>query len=268
MKNTDVENANYGQTTVIICKDEYDLGRRAAAAVAEMMRSVLARKDGIRVTVAAGESQITFLDALAQAPDIDWQRVACFSIDDFHHVGIPEQYTCGHQVEKQLWTKVKPGRTFRVRADAPDPEAEARRFEAVIREGGPMDILCQGIGTSGHLALNEPFDTNFEDPAWVRVVNIAEQSKRQLRDDPNFKGLGYIPERGITMTIPEILSSRHLFTIVPLSLKRPILTTLFTQKEPTTELPASILSQVKSTMFIDRNSCPVALLPRAAAGVR
>jgi glucosamine-6-phosphate deaminase len=256
----------YGKSEVVVCKDEYDLGRKAAGAVAGTMRRLLAEQDTIRVTVATGESQMTFLDSLAQEKGVDWRRVICFSIDDFYHRGIPEQFTCGHQVETQLWSKVKPGRTHRVRANADDAHAEASRFENMIREAGPADVLCQGIGTSGHLALNEPFDADFNDPAWVRVVNVAAQSKRQLMEDPNFKALGYIPDQGITMTIPAILSSRHLFTMVPLSLKRPILTRLFSTPVPTTALPASILSQVKGTLFVDRNSCPEALLKASIAG--
>ena len=45
----------------------------------------------------------------------------------------------------------------------------------------------------------------------------------------------------------------------PLALKRPILTAVFGQNQPTTALPASILSQVDSTIFVDRQSCPAEL---------
>jgi len=260
MNISQTERHAYGKTAVVICRDEYALGRKAAAVVGDVMRRLLATQDVIRMTLAAGESQITFLDALALEEGIDWSRVICFSIDDFHHIGISDHFTCGHQVKKQLWSKVRPGQVHRVDADASDPQAEAARFEKIIRNAGPMDVLCQGIGTSGHLALNEPFDADFEDPAWVRVVKLADQSKRQLKDDPNFKALGYIPDHGITMTIPAILSSRHIFTLVPLALKRPILTRLFALSQPTTILPASILSHVDGTLFVDRNSCPAALL--------
>jgi glucosamine-6-phosphate deaminase len=256
MKMIQEKRFSYGKSEIVVCNDEYDLGQVAAAAVANTMRRLLAEQDNIRVTVAAGESQNTFFDALAQEKAVDWQRVVCFSVDDFYHLGIPEQFTCGHQMEKQLWSNVKPGQTHRVRADADDPQAEAIRFEYVLRQAGPMDVLCQRIGTSGHLALNEPFDINFDDSAWVRVVTVSPQSKRQLIKDPNFKALGFIPDQGITMTIPAILSSRHLFTIVPLALKRPILTRLFATPAPTTALPASILSRTTGTIFVDRNSCP------------
>jgi glucosamine-6-phosphate deaminase len=177
-------------------------------------------------------------------------------MDDFYDPGMPEEFTCGHQTRKQLYDKVGPGRVHLVRYDAPDPEEEAKRFESIVREEGHIDILCQGIGTSGHLALNEPFDTDFGDRKWVRVVRLAEQSKVQLRDDPNFKALGYIPERGITMTIPLLISARHIYTMVPLGLKRPILERLFAMKAPTEELPASVLLRVGGNLYLDRDSCP------------
>jgi glucosamine-6-phosphate deaminase len=39
--------------------------------------------------VATGTSQLDFLDALATSPDIDWQRVEMFHLDEY--VGLPTQ---------------------------------------------------------------------------------------------------------------------------------------------------------------------------------
>jgi glucosamine-6-phosphate deaminase len=247
---------NYGKTQVVLCEDENDLGRRAAFAVAGRMREVLAAQDEIRIIFAAGESQAAFLDALGRETNIDWSRVVCFNMDDFWDTRIPEQYTCGYQTRKQLYDKVGPREFHLVRFNAPDPHKEAKHFESLLRSAGKIDILCQGIGTSGHLALNEPGDTDFNDASWVRLVHIAEQSKRQLMDDPNFKDLGYIPDKGITMTIPALLHAESVFTMVPLGIKRNILTKLFQTQEPTEALPASVLRTVDGKLFIDRDSCP------------
>jgi glucosamine-6-phosphate deaminase len=249
----------YGKTEIIICEDEFDLGYRAATMVANRMRSLLGQEEGIRMILAAGESQITFLDALAAQPDIDWRRVVCFNMDDFWDPSIPEELTCGYQVRRQLYDKVQPKSFHLVRFNAPEAEKEARRFEQVLRSAGPIEILCQGIGTSGHLAFNEPGQTDFRETAWVKVVNITEQSKKQLASDPNFRALPRIPNRGITMTLPAMLSARYVYTMVPLALKREILTRLFETSTPSEWLPASILSTVASTLFLDRNSCPQSL---------
>ncbi len=63
------------------------------------------------------------------------------------------------------------------------------------------------------------------------------------------------------MTIPALLSARQIYTMVPLALKRPILERPFALSAPTTELPASILLDVESNLYIDRDSCPGHLRP-------
>jgi len=245
----------YGRTEVVLCNTNQELGQTAARQVAGSMTKMLAEQPSVRIVFAAGESQTTFLEALAAIPALDWQRVECFNIDDFWDVRMPREYTCGHQTTRLLYDRVRPMRVELVGYSAPDPELEARRFEGLLR-ARPIDIVCQGIGTSGHLALNEPGDTDFNDPAWVRVVRLVDQSKVQLRADPNFEALGYIPEQGITMTIPAILSARFCFTMVPLGLKRPILSRLASVAQPTTALPASILLSREGLLFVDRDSCP------------
>lgn len=247
---------NYGRTKVVVCEDEKDLGMKSAAAVAERLRALLKKQEEVRMIMAAGESQITFLNSLAREPRVNWSRVVCFNMDDFWDVHIPERFTCGYQTRTQFYDKVHPKAFHLVRFNAPDPYVEARRYESLLREAGPVDVLCEGIGTSGHLALNEPFQTDFKDPEWVKVVDIAEQSKRQLIEDPNFREYGTIPDKGITMTLPAMLAAPHIFTMVPLALKRSILSRLLATPKPTVELPASILSEFEGTLFVDQNSCP------------
>jgi glucosamine-6-phosphate deaminase len=247
---------NYGKTRVVLCEDEQDLGRQAAHAVARQLRALLTSLEEVRMIVAAGESQSAFLNALAVEPRVEWDRIVCFNMDDFWDTRIPEQFTCGYQTRTQLYDKVHPRKCHLIQFNAPDPDEEARRFECLLRSMGRIDILCQGIGTSGHLALNEPHQTDFNDASWVKVVETAEQSKQQLSEDPNFSGLGYIPSKGITMTIPALLNAEHVYTMVPLAIKRNILTNLFNTHEPTTALPASILRNVDSVLFLDRDSCP------------
>ena len=253
---------HYGKTRVVVCGDAVDLGRTAAAAVGQAMREALAERGRVHVIFAAGESQITFFDAMAAQEGIDWARAVCFNLDDLWDPRMPERYTCGYQARRQLYDRVRPGRVELVRFNASDAQAEADRFAGLMREVGSFDLVCLGIGTSGHLALNEPGDTDFEDQALVRVVDLAAQSKRQLIEDPNFNGLGYIPDKGITMTIPALMAAGRKFTIVPLGLKRPILTRVLGTPTPTADLPATILSRYEGTLFMDRDSCPEAWLER------
>ncbi len=247
---------HYGQTKIVTSQDAVELGKRAAQDVAAVIRRLLAERDQVRIIFAAGESQMTFLDALALEPDIEWQKVVCFNMDDFWEPRMDRQFSCGYQTQVQLYDKVHPKAFHLVDFKAADPHREADRFSDLIRQAETIDILCQGIGTSGHLAMNEPGITHFDDPQLVRVVDLVEQSKRQLIEDPNFKRLGYIPDKGITMTIPAMLQARHVFTMVPLALKRDILKKVFSAQAPDEQLPATVIHSVHGCLYVDRDSCP------------
>jgi len=130
------------------------MGIRAGTDVGGKLRELLKGHSEVRIILAAGESQMTFLDSLASQPDISWSRIVCFNMDDFWDHRIPERFTCGYQTRTQLYDKVRPKCFHLVRFNAPDPYQEAQRFESELRAAGPVHVLCQGIGTSGHLALN------------------------------------------------------------------------------------------------------------------
>jgi glucosamine-6-phosphate deaminase len=256
----------YGKTEVRLCRDAAALGKESAGAVARTLRRLLTRQPEVKIVFAAAESQVPFLDALAAQPRIAWDRVVCFNMDDFWAPRLPARLTCGAITRTHLYARVRPKAFHVVRHNGPDPAREARRFEALLRAHAPLDITCQGIGRSGHIALNEP-GADFRDPRWVRVVDVAETSKQQLMEDPNFRELGAIPDQGITMTLPALLASRYVFTMVPLASKRPVLTRLFSTPDPIPNLPASILSTRRGLMFVDRDSCPsgtLRLLDKAA----
>ena len=260
-------NIKYGNTEVILCRDADEMGRTTADLVSTVMRSLLSKQAEVRIVLAAAESQVPFLDALAIQPGIAWNRVVCFNMDDLWDPGMSAQLSCGAITLKHLYKKVCPKAFHLVKHNALDPEEEALRFEALLRSCAPLDITCQGIGRSGHIALNEPDCVDFRDQRWVRVVDIAETSKQQLLDDPNFRALGHIPAQGITMTLTALFSARQVYTIVPFASKRPILTKLFNTQVPTPGLPASILSERQGLLLIDRESCPAELLSKFDAPV-
>ena len=241
----------YGQQEIVVCKSYEDAGRRAAEDMAALMRSLLIKRDEIRMVLAAGESQTTVLEALAQQPDLEWNRVVCINIDDLWDPRMDVTHSCGHQTVTQVYSKVHPKAYHLVNCNAPDIEAETKRFNDVYESLCPFDILCSGIGTSGHLALNEPGITSFDEPEMVKIVDVAEQTKRQLMVDPNFKAAGYVPDKGITLTIPAIIGVEHLFHVVPLAIKRDILGRVLATKEPDEHLPSSILSSVPGKIYVE-----------------
>ncbi|MEN8139283.1 MAG: 6-phosphogluconolactonase [Bacteroidota bacterium] len=247
---------NYGNTNVILSNNVTELGEKAASDVAGKMRELLSEKEQINMVFSSAESQLSFFTSLAAEKEIDWKRVVCFNVDDFHDVRMPAYYTCGFLTQNMLYDKVLPKTVNLINYRAKDPYQEAERFSDLLVGAGEIDIMCLGIGESGHLALNEPFDTDFNEKKLVKVVDVAAESKAQLMNDPHFRSLGYIPEIGITMTTTAMQSANNVYTMVPLENKQSVLKRLFQIDEPTNELPASILLKIEGNLYLDKDSCP------------
>lgn len=238
---------------VFVGESTEEMARKAAEDVAQAVGEVLAETDEVNIVFAAAESQQAFHRALRDAPGIEWSQVNAFAVDDFHAPGIPAELAVAAQIRRDLHSHVNPKSVHEVDFAAPDAEAERARYEALIR-ANPPDIACLGIGRSGHLALNEPGGTDFNDPWTVRVVEICAESRQQLLDDPNFQALGTIPERGITLTIPAIVSIPRVFLIVPLKSKAPVMKRFF-ESDVTPDLPASILKAKDNVrLYLDAGS--------------
>lgn len=238
---------------VYVGKDDAQIADRAAADFAAVAHERLEQTPEINVVFAGAESQMMFHRALARRTDIPWHRIHAFAVDDFWSPGLPEACAVAAEPKRELYAHVRPASVNVIDPSAPDAEAEALRYEALIR-AHPPHIACIGIGCSGHLALNEPGDTHFSETRWARVVEICEASKRQLEVDPNFCMLPAIPEKGITLTIPAILHATTILTLVPYAIKAPIVRRFF--ESPVSEdMPATILKQHPGTrLYLDRDS--------------
>jgi glucosamine-6-phosphate deaminase len=238
---------------VYVGHDDQQIAEQAVEDFVGFACALLARTPELNVVFAGAESQMTFHRALASRTDIPWNRIHAFAVDDFWSPGLPEACAVAAEPKRELYANVQPASVNVIDPCAADADAEARRYETLIR-AQPPHIACIGIGCSGHLALNEPGDTDFHDPRWVRVVDVCEASKRQLEADPNFMRLPAIPERGITMTVPAILEAEHILVLVPYAIKAPIVKRFF-ESPVTPTLPATVLKQHPGArLYLDQDS--------------
>ena len=122
----------------------------------------------------------------------------------------------------------------------------------------PCDLCALGIGENGHLAFNDPPYADFNDPVWVKVVQLDEASRRQQTDEGHFPDLELVPPHAITLTIPALLSARKILAIVPEGRKAPAVQRAL-QGPVETSCPASILRQsAHAHLYLDRASAALA----------
>jgi len=247
----------FGEMDVVVAESTESMGALAASDFAAAARDLLRTLSEINVVFSGAESQQPFHRALLRETGIPWQRINAFGVDEFYAPGLPPESAVSAQPRRDLYRHV-PLKSVNVIDFAPaDPEAERRRYEQLIREH-PPHICCLGVGLSGHIALNEPGATNFEDRQLVRLVTVTAESKRQLSLDPNFRALPSIPDRGLTVTIPVLIGAPVILVVVPFALKAGIVAKL-AQATVSPALPASILKTLsKARLYLD---------PESAAGL-
>jgi glucosamine-6-phosphate deaminase len=229
-----------------------DLGAAAAAEAEQIIQAALVDRGEANIIVATGNSQLTFLQALRVKP-LEWSRVNVFHMDEY--LGLEPAHPASFPafLRRHFLCDITPRAFFPVVSHGRYPEDVCHEYAAALR-AHPIDLTALGIGENGHLAFNDPPFAEFNDPAWVKVIRLAEASRRQQVGEGHFKSIAEVPTHAITLTIPALLSAKRVLAIVPearkadavrCSLRGPI----------SEECPGSILRQTPHAhLFLDRES--------------
>ncbi len=242
-----------------VSKTKTELGRKAAAEGANALRKALATHDEASIIVATGMSQFEMLEELVKAPDIAWEKVTAFHLDEY--VGLPVTHPASfvkYLRERFIAHLPKPLAAFHEINGEGDPQAECNRLNAIIAER-PIAVAFVGIGENGHLAFNDPpADFDAEDP--YIVVTLDEACRRQQLGEGWFPTFDDVPQQAISMSIQQILKSGRIICSVPDARKAEAVKNCLSG--PVSNLtPASILQTHAATaVYLDTASA--ALLPK------
>jgi len=243
----------FDQLAVETHPDTAAMGYAAAQAAAQIIREAVSARGVANVILATGNSQQAFLESLRVMPDVPWQAVNAFHMDEYVHLppGHPARFPL--TLRRNIIDHVQIGNFFPVPGLATDLEEACRGYEALLR-AHPADLCCLGIGENGHLAFNEPYDARFDDPRWVKVIMLAKASRQQQVGEGHFASLDETPTHAITLTIPALLAAKHVLAIAPEPRKaEAVYHTL--HDEVSAVYPATILRQTAhARLFLDADS--------------
>ena len=228
------------------------MGVTAAKEAAAVIRDLLAYKSEVNMIFAAAPSQNEFLEALCAEKDIEWQRINVFHMDEY--VGLPDNapQRFGNFLKERIFDKL-PFRTVNYLDGNRQPEEECVRYTALLKQY-PTDIVCMGIGENGHIAFNDPHVARFDDPAWVKVVDLDEVCRKQQVNDGCFATIDQVPTHALTLTVPALMNGQFLFCMVPAKTKA--WAVYHTINDPVSEtIPATCLRKHNNAvLYVDTDS--------------
>ena len=238
---------------VLVYPTNKDLGLAAAGQAARTIRRAVRQRGEANIILATGNSQLSFLTALRLARRIPWERVRIFHMDEY--IGLPPQHPASFSnfLRRHLLDQVKPLAFHPVPGQASDHEKACRDYESLLN-AFPADLCVLGFGENGHLAFNDPPYADFQDPVWVKVVRLAEESRRQQVGEGHFAAVEEVPTHAITLTIPALLAAKQVLAVVPEGRKaRAVWQAL--RGPVSTDCPASILRSIThARLFLDVDS--------------
>lgn len=203
----------YDQLPVAVYASNQDMGLAAALDAREIINQAVAEKGGANIILATGNSQLTFLHVLRDLEDIDWSKIEVFHMDEY--VGIDPNHRASFPLflREHILDAVSPRAFYPVPGQAGDLEAACGEYETLLRQH-PADMVALGIGENGHIAFNDP-PADFDDPMWVKVVELAETARTQQVGEGHFDSLEEVPTHAITLTVPALLAAKAMLCIVP-----------------------------------------------------
>lgn len=201
---------------ISITNNPAELGLAAGKAAANLIRETIVKNGKANIILATGVSQFETLNQLIKE-DIDWSKVTMFHLDEY--IDLPESAPASFRkyLKERFLEKVPPLKnSFLINGEI-DPETECKRLGEIITEN-PIDVALVGIGENGHLAFNDP-PADFETERPYLIVNLDEQCRNQQFGEGWFKTLEEVPKQAISMSVQQILKSKHIICSVPDSRK-------------------------------------------------
>jgi glucosamine-6-phosphate deaminase len=261
MKPTPISSFKLGTLAVEVYRDREALGQAAAAVVAERLRDLAKQHESVPVIFATGQSQYATLRALTAIPDVPWNQVVGFHMDEY--VGFSDGHPASlrRYLHENLTSRVKLRHSYEMEGAEADAQKTCQEYADLLRAHPPLLCLL-GIGENGHLAFNDPAEARFDDPEDVKLVSLDRVCRQQQVIEGWFSDLAEVPTRAMTLTLPALFRVPELILSIPGPRKARIVKR--TLNDPiSTACPATILRRhSNATLFLDVDSAAELTLGR------
>lgn len=228
------------------------LGKAAGESAAQLIREAITLKGTANIILATGTSQFETIKKLVAAKDIDWSKVVMFHLDEYISLPLSHHASFRKYLQERFLSQVPKLKNAWLINGETDAVRECKCLGDLILKH-PIDVALIGIGENGHLAFNDPpADFTTEKP--YIIVQLNQACKKQQVDEGWFKSVDEVPQTAVSMSIRQILQSKHIICSVPGARKAMAVKNTL-EKEISELYPSAILREHKNcTLYLDQDS--------------
>lgn len=143
---------------------------------------------------------------------VSFRNVVTFNMDEY--CGIPRDHEQSYHTF--MWTNffnqidILPENVNILNGNAPDPEAECRRYEEKILSYGGIDLFMGGVGPDGHIAFNEPGSS------LTSRTRMKTLTKDTIIANSRFfeNNVDLVPKTALTVGVGTVMAAKSVLLIV------------------------------------------------------
>ena len=195
---------------IIRAKDYADMSRKAA----NIISAQVIMKPNCVLGLATGGTPVGAYAQLVDwynKGDIDFSEVTTVNLDEYR--GLPKEHPESYWsfMHRNLFDHVNidPAHINLPDGTNMDAEAECKRYDAVIRSVGGVDLQLLGIGHDGHIGFNEPHDAFDLGTHCVDLAQETIEANKRFFDGNE----DLVPKQAYTMGIKTIMQARKVLVV-------------------------------------------------------
>lgn len=221
---------------LIEAKDYQEASRQVANIISAQ---VILRPDSV-LGLATGSSPIGAYRQLIEwynKGDVDFSRVRSVNLDEYVGLAPSHEQSYAYFMHHNFFDfiNIKPENVHLPDGLDPDAEGQGKKYDALIRSLGGVDLQLLGIGRDGHIGFNEPCGEFVKGTHCVELTQDTREANARF-----FGSINLVPKTAYTMGILDIIQARRVVMIASGSSKAAIVRDAF-WGPVTPQIPASIL---------------------------
>ncbi len=155
---------------------DYPMLSRAAA---DLIVRFISKKKNSLICLASGHTPLGVFQCLvedAKNKKVDFSQCTFVSLDEWLGIDPKQAGSCREMMDRGFFQPLQwPEKHIRFfDGSTATPEKDCEAMNEFIASHGGLDIMLVGVGTNGHIAMNEP-GTSFD--AYAHVSILAEETK-------------------------------------------------------------------------------------------